>query len=279
MNWLLAEQVRRNSIAQERWPAYATHRERLNDRLLGMAPASRGRLCILGAGNANDLELARLCRAYREVHLVDIDPDALERGVSRQTGVERSALFLHGGVELTGCWSELAAAARGVAPSSEKIESAIERAVRGPGLDLAGPFDAVASTCVASQLIESAVLALGGDHPRLLELLVAIRTSHLRLLSRMTAPGGRGLLATDFVSSVTLPELAAAAEPDWKPLLERELPRGNFFHGLNPQVLLSLFEADAELAAETQDAQLAGFWRWNQGARIYAVCALEFVRR
>ena len=39
--------------------------------------AERARLCILGAGNTNDLDLAALLSTHREVHLVDIDSESL----------------------------------------------------------------------------------------------------------------------------------------------------------------------------------------------------------
>jgi len=278
MNWLLAEQARRNSAGQSRWAPYANHRREITARLLRAAPSPPGRLCVLGAGNANDLDLAVLSRAFREVHLVDIDGQALRRSASQQAGIVAAALHLHGDVDLTGCWSEFAGWARGEPPSDAAIARAIELAARGPELELDGPFELVASTCVISQLLESGVLALGDKHPRLLEWIVAARTAHLRLLNRLTAPGGRALLATDFVSSVTQAELTAAHEPDWPALLDQILPRGNFFHGLNPRVLRELFQGDPQLAASAKHAQLTGFWRWNQGSRVYAVCALEFSR-
>lgn len=279
MNWLTAEQARRNASGRARWEAYATHRQAIADRLLRRASEPPGRLCVLGAGNCDDLDLSSLSRVFREIRLVDVDAEALERGVARQPGVETSALCLQGGVDLTGCWNKLAAWQRGESPSAHEIDAAVQLATRGTTAELGGPFDVVLSTCVISQLIESAVLTLGADHPRLLELILALRTAHLRLLCRLTAPGGRGMLATDFVSSVTAPELSAPAEPNWQALLAQLLPRGNFFHGLNPFVLLSLFQSDAELAQHARSAEFTGFWRWNQGSRTYAVCAIEFTRK
>ncbi len=279
MNWLFAEQARRNAAGSDRWTTYASHRQEITARLLHRAPSSPGRLCVLGAGNCNDLDLAALSRVYREINLVDVDADSLRRGADRQGGFDRAALRLHGGIDLTGCWSEFACWDRGESPTEADIAAAIERATQGVEAEFGGPFDVVVSTCVVSQLIDSAVLALGANHPRLLDLVLALRTAHLRLLCRLTAPGGRGMLATDFVSSVTLPELSAEAEPDWPNLLAQILSRGNFFHGLNPLVLRSLFQSDPELAQHATGAEFTGFWRWNQGSRIYAVCAIEFERK
>ena len=277
MHWLIAEQIRRNAAGRSRWSAYASHRQELAARLLRSASASPGPLCVLGAGNCDDIDLASLSRRFPEVHLVDIDSEALERAALRQSA-DRSGLRLHGGVDLTGCWNKLNRPTSGEAPSDAEISDAIKLAEQGATPDIGGPFGAVASTCVVSQLIDSAVLTLGEKHPRLLELIVALRTAHLRLLCRLMAPGGRGVLATDFVSSATVPQLNASLEPDWRALLAEILPHSNFFHGLNPLVLLSLFQSDPELAEYTGGAEFTGFWRWNQGSRIYAVCAIEFTR-
>jgi hypothetical protein len=278
MHWLVNEQKRRNAGGQSRWSAYTRHRQELAARLLRPAPSPPGPLCVLGAGNCDDLELASLTRRFPEVHLVDIDSEALEGAASRQSEADRSGLRLHGGVDLTGCWDKLNRPTSGKALSDAEVAEAIRLAEQGAAADFGGPFSAVASTCVVSQLIDSAVLSLGEHHPRLLELIIALRTAHLRLLCRLTAPGGRAVLATDFVSSVTVPELNAAIEPDWRALLADILPRSNFFHGLNPLVLLSLFQSDQELSQCTGGAEFTGFWRWNQGSRIYAVCAIEFTR-
>lgn len=279
MNWLLAEQARRNAAGSDRWTTYASHRQQVTERLLRRASSPPGRIGILGAGNCNDLDLAALSRVYREINLVDVDAASLRRGADRQGGFDRAALRLHGGIDLTGCWSNFARWERGEKPAEAEVAAAIEQARHCVEGAFGGPFDVVVSTCVVSQLIDSAVLALGANHPRLLDLILALRTAHLRLLCRLMAPGGRGMLATDFVSSVTLPELSAEAEPDWPALLEQILPRGNFFHGLNPLVLRSLFQSDPELAQHATGAELTGFWRWNQGSRIYAVCAIEFERK
>ena len=60
------------------------HRQQLTALILQTAPAApSGRLCVLGAGNAYDLELEALLAAFAEVHLVDIDAHALARARTR----------------------------------------------------------------------------------------------------------------------------------------------------------------------------------------------------
>src|SRR5438132_14001730 len=76
------EQARQNRTTRNQWHLYASHRLEIEKLIV---PESRGqRLCVVGAGNCNDLDLRWLAGAYGEVHLVDIDPLALDGAVRRQ---------------------------------------------------------------------------------------------------------------------------------------------------------------------------------------------------
>ena len=63
---------------------YAAHRAQVTRLLLEAGGDSPERLCLLGAGNLNDLDLTALLGRYREVVLVDLDGDAIRRGLNRQ---------------------------------------------------------------------------------------------------------------------------------------------------------------------------------------------------
>lgn len=279
MSWLSAEQARRNASAIDRWTPFAGHRAQIASLLISSAPAPPGRLCVLGAGNCNDLDLLSLSRAFAELHLVDIDADALQRGAARQGQVAPGAVVLHGGVDVTGCWERWANWAGRRAATDSEFDEAVAGALSAPPMALGGPFDVAASTCLASQLIESVIMAVGERRPRLAELILAVRTAHVRRLASLLSPGGVGWLIVDFVSSQTLPELLAPAEPNWQELAPRLAAQGNFFHGLNPFALLQLFQRDPLLASTVSNAEIAGFWRWNQTPKTYAVCAIKFRRQ
>ncbi len=276
MNWLVAEQLRRNAARRDAWSDYAAHRAETTARIVAAARSQNDQLCVLGAGNGDDLDLPAITCAYGQSHLVDIDADALARGLDRQPASQRQNVRLHGGIDLTGCWQLLANRPRGTALSDAEIEQILERSTSGQRMELPGRFDVVASTCVISQVIDSVVLALGPTHPRLLEVVLALRTNHLRLMAGRLVPGGRAVLVTDFVSSDTLPSLRSEHEPDWAALLAQITAQGNFFHGLNPRNLLAVFKTDPALAARAIDARLTGLWRWRQARRVYAVAAIEF---
>jgi len=84
VNRLTEVPARRNAITRDNWTAYANHRRTVTGHLaVGRAPGC-DRLCVLGAGNANDLELPILAVMCREVHLVDLDADALALGIARR---------------------------------------------------------------------------------------------------------------------------------------------------------------------------------------------------
>ncbi|MEX2120491.1 MAG: hypothetical protein WD847_12925 [Pirellulales bacterium] len=279
MNRLTAEQARRNLAGRDRWQAFEAHRRRVTEPLTGAACSAADRLCVLGAGNANDIDLGQLTSAFAEVHLVDLDGEALEFGLVYQRPAMRDRIHLHRQVDVSGAWHLLAGWSPEAPPTPHELDQCIERITRFAGPALPAPFDAAASLCLVSQLIEGAVAALGHNHPRLLELILAIRTSHLRMLVQLVRPGGRGLLVTDFVSSDTVPGLADAPEQELPALAGRLLAAGNFFHGLNPQVLHRLFTTDPMIGPLIEEASLRGPWRWDLGPRIYLVAAIEFTRR
>ena len=61
---LSQEQHRRNLQADDTWELYASHRERVMRLLLDARSPSAERLCLLGAGNLNDIDLSALLSAF-----------------------------------------------------------------------------------------------------------------------------------------------------------------------------------------------------------------------
>jgi hypothetical protein len=246
--------------------------------LLRLAPANQaGRLCVLGAGNCNDLDLAALSASYREVHLVDLDQEALAQAVAHQRPADAGRLYLHGGIDLTGILDQLAAPCSASASDDDQFEKAL-RGAAGSSVDLPGPFEVVASVCVLTQLIEAVLLSSFRSHPRLFDLALAVRTRHLQQLVDLIAPGGSGLLVTDVVSSESYPPLAHTPEVELPRTLQRLIAERNFFHGVNPIVLATLLRTEGALAAQVAECELLPPWLWDFGPRTYAVCALRLRR-
>jgi hypothetical protein len=273
MNPILLEQQKRNADVREAWQRFRPHRERVTRLLVEPMPSPDETLCVLGAGNCNDVDLTQLTQAFAEVHLVDLDEVALEFGVSHQDASSQS-LRVHAGLDVTGVVAELAAACRAGALDEAASRALIDRAAGAPLPPLGGPFDVVASVGLLTQLIDSIRLAVGEAHPRFVDLLLAVRNRHLGMLVELTRPGGRLVLVTDVVSSATFPDLPQIPEAQLRDTVLRLIQARNFFTGANPFVLWRLLQSEPELTRHTSSVQLLGPWLWDLGPRYYAVFAI-----
>jgi len=278
MNQLTEAVRKRNASTRGAWDASREHREHVTDQITrGVAAEGNARVCVLGAGNCNEIDLGRLIGVFAEVHLVDLDGDAMRAGVERQGLSADKRVVLHADVDLTGVCDDLSEWSSAV-PTEAQVDALIAQTQIQTPPDLGGPFDVVASVSVLSQLILHAVEGLGESHARLQDVVVAIRAQHLRLLFDLTKPGGYGLLVTDVFSSETAPSLG---EIDYKlvpGLVQHMAKLGNHFHGLHPTMLISsiISVLDAERTMPSRQVLLP--WRWNMGARYYAMMAFKFRR-
>lgn len=276
MNWLSELALRDNASSRHSWDGFRSHRLKVTGHLqISQAPAS-SRLCVLGAGNCNDLDLPTLLRVHREVHLVDLDGDALAQGVARQRLADCPAVHCHGGIDVTGVLDTVVRWTPGAPIPEEDLALCEQAPVRQVSPALPGPFDVAASTCLLSQLIRLVVRTAGEGHPRFIQALQAVRAGHLRLLAQLATPAGWGLLITDIVSSGSFPSLGSVPEAALPGVLTRLVREGNFFHGLNPAVLASLFRSDPVLAPQVGEVEELPPWCWDFGPHVYGVCALRF---
>lgn len=281
MNVLAKLEIQRNRLSRADWVRYAGQRAKVTGRLLEAARATGGgTLCVLGAGNCNDLDLRQLAAAFTAIHLVDLDGEALRAGVERQIEAgEVAAISLHPSVDLGDVAATLAPWSLDRPPQPAEMAAIVERLSARPWLVLEQQsVDVIASTCVLSQLVDAAVRTIGDWHPRFFDIVRAIRQSHWRLMVGQLRDGGCGLLFTDFVSSDTCPELLHTAEESLLALIARLIAERNFFTGLNPLAMCAALAEDAELQGRVSELRLLPPWTWQQAARTYAVTVLEFRR-
>ena len=233
-------------------------------------------ISILGAGNCLDLDLAQVTRCFRVVNLLDLDPAALEFGMSHQNGMDRDRIRLHAPVDLA---APLAVLTSGNLVDHEFVDSACAK--------LSGPFetmpcseaDVVVSTCVLSQMIGAITNVCSEQHPHFLRLLQSVRRGHFCRLLQLLRPGGRGVFISDLVSSESIPSLRETASSALPGLLAQCLASGNFFSGLNPGVVLQDLKVCEAIGDVCCDVQIHSPWRWQMGPRIYAVYAVSFGRK
>ncbi|RUL82948.1 hypothetical protein [Tautonia sociabilis] len=280
MDDLRSRQAAFNASSRSQWEGFAGHRRRVS-ALLGAGEGQGGgqgasRLCVLGVGNANDLDLPALLARHREVHLVDLDAGALAGAAERQGVAGRPGLILHGGLDV----SAMLDAISGWSPFAEVGPADLRALAEWPAgrvpMVLPGPFDRVASTCLLSQLVETASHALGDRHPRFGAVAEAIRDGHLRLLARLTAPGGEATLITDVVSTRNLPALSGLPEEEFPELLPMLARTRNHMHGLHPAELRGRLRDDPVLSSKVTGVRPARPWAWRLHDRTYLVWALSF---
>ncbi len=272
---LTAIHVRSNRDTELYWDLYAEHRHRMTS--LVTSRKTGGTVCILGAGNGNAFDLEELAARFTRIHLVDVDADALARARERASPATRERLVLHAPVDISGLM-KLLPRWHGVAPERAELDALSETVPALLAASLPGTFDVVLSDCVLTQIYWTCFKALGNG-PVLHQVLAAALSIHLRTMEALTAPRGAAILATDAVTSETLPlaELYAARAPH--ELLRDLEAQGALFSGTGPSLVQAAFER-AGLAQTFAAPELAAPWIWNVGRKRAAlVYALTFERK
>ena len=273
-NRLVERQVRLNRETLDYWSLYRFHREAVA-RLINQAPQPpTARLCLLGAGNCNDLDLARFTSRFAQVHLVDLDREAMAKGVERQGPPNPDRIKIHGEVDVTGILKTLATWERNH-PKRESIGHCIREVQAFGGLPFLGPFEVAVSTCLLTQIIDSVVSVTGsGSIP--IDLVEALRLRHLRLLTELLSPGGVGILVTDFALG-----RGSGSQPrrDSPPGKSRSVSPGSSFLAVSPEELGALVRRDAALRSLVHQTWLSPPWLWQQNPRrTLQVGAIQFRR-
>lgn len=261
-----AEQ-RGNRDVRDLWDRYRAHRERLTAEILALAP-SGGRLCLLGAGNANDLDLEALATRFAEVHLVDLDPAALSRAHGRQTAATRARLHDHAPVDLSGLYHQLD---RPRLPEADALVTAGAAQVLR---QLPVGFDVVASCCVLSQMSWALETLVAGKAPVEVLQQVLLRI-HLRTLLALVAPTGAALLAADLVSSNSYPLDDLSPGEDLGALARKLATERLTFPVCNPELIRLTIRHDETLARATASSQPGAPWLWTgPNDQTYLVCPI-----
>lgn len=278
-----ASQIEANRIDSAKASWMVGHRERLTQAILERAPAGEaGRLCLLGAGNANDVDLTRLARAFAEIHLVDIDREAITRARGRLSMSDQARLVLHAPVDLSGMFEEIETwthRSSHLASNRGDLLHAVRTAARAIVAKLPGPFDTVVSCCMLTQ-IQLSLRDLLGERDRAFPTLrAAMNGVHVRVLAGLTAAQGKALLVTDMASSTTCPIDGLPIDADVRPLFDELVATGNLFFIAHPGLLSGEIRRDPDLDREVTVHFPIGPWLWQNGPGIrYLVYALEIAK-
>ena len=278
---LVKVHLRNNRNSAGHWSEFAAHREQVTGLALaaggaGAEPADR--LAILGAGNCNDVDLPALAARYRQIHLVDVDTEAVTGARDRQPPPVAASLTVHAPLDVSGALPKLAAF-RTKPPTPAQLEALPNTCADTVVAALPGPFDTVISACILSQIMHGCRLALG-QAPHLKPIAHAFTTGHLRALLRLTRPGGTALFVTDVVSSETYPLQELWSERTPLALLDELEQADNLFSGVGPSYIRRLLARDPVIAPLVTAPRMIEPWLWRLGPTLtLLVYALVLQRR
>jgi hypothetical protein len=260
---------------------FADHRARVTSLVLdaaGSLPSPT--LALLGAGNCNDVDLGALARRFGEVHLVDVDREAVERARDGEPRAVQERLRLHAPVDLGGGLARLPALKKkrevtpvdlGALPGSVTAEALGALPVRA---------DLVVSSCLLSQIVHTCDRVLGGEHPQLEAVACALVVAHVRTLVQLARPGGTALLITDAATSHRYPleELWGTRTP--AAMLEEIETAGSQLSGTGPVFLRRILRTDPVVGPLVGPPRSVEPWLWRLNPDLtLLVHALAIPRR
>jgi hypothetical protein len=268
-----------NRETRDLWERFQGHRQRVTAEILALAPGGSnevgGKLCLLGAGNANDLDLEALAARFDEVHLVDIDPGALSRATGRQRPAVRAKLRSHAPVDLSGLYHQLERRRTPLPLGDAMVTAGTAELVR----QLPSELDVVASCCVLSQISWALEHLASPDGTPVAALEQALLRIHLRAMLRTTRPTGAALLVSDLTSSFFYPRLDDLAPgEDLRALTQKLAAQRVAYTVCNPELVRLILLHDAELAATCLPPALGEPWLWT-GPKALTYLVYPFVLR
>jgi len=263
--FLLERERERNASTRGRFAYYAHHRA----QQMALAQGLRGeRIAVLGAGNCNDVELPALAEAFREVHLFDIDAEALDSAFERQNSDVQRVCQLHAH-DLTGVASFLEDwQARAPEPLAAQVAAWSKLSAV---LSEAGQFDAVLSTCMLS-LVAINLRDFSGLAPALNSALLAAIAGHIMLAGALTKSGGTVLVTSDCITSRYPIHQEAEARGPLNAIFHLAA-QGAAFPGTDPELIAALLATP-----DFSQPQFKNAWIWDLSEQSYLVYAVQAAR-
>ncbi|HXI57527.1 MAG TPA: hypothetical protein VNO55_15780 [Polyangia bacterium] len=246
----------------DEWALYADHRAHFTAALLAAAPEQQGRLCLLGAGRCNDVDLSRLLERFSEIHLVDISASALGEAVARAPATARARLHCHAPLDLSGMSTRLTTWKK-KPPTFAEVEALAAATVTAITRRLPGPFDVVASACVLTQMSFQLTETLGNAHLMMGPIRQSLLVAHLRTLLELTGAGGKSLLVSDLTSSNVYPLDALPPGRALGQVMDDVVERNAFYLIANPTLIRRLLRREPSLRDRATEPELIEPWLWT----------------
>lgn len=267
---ILSDQAAMNSSTARQWAMYRSHRQQIEKLITPALPG--GRICVLGAGNCNDLDLSWLTRVYSQAHLIDLDAGSLASAIERQSTSKAASICVWAPFDLSGIGESLRNW-RKSPPTDNQIRQCIERigncASQHPwNMER---FDLVLSPCVLSQILISARQSIGATHRLYVSLRDALLAHHLKMVQESIRPGGRGVIVVDLASTEDFGSAAGIEEDQLSDLMRSLIARKKCFNALTPAALTQAARLHLKITSPTFTAP----WLWHLGlAKSFLVFAL-----
>jgi hypothetical protein len=276
---LVEAQLQANRSTLAWFAEYREHREATTRLIVnGVPEGSAQRLLVLGAGNGNDLDVAALARHFSEIHLVDIDAEAIAGARARQEPDVQRRIVLHAPVDLTGFLHKLEAWSRMEVTEQDMLAHASVTA-KALAAEL-GTFDLVVSTCVITQMQLSVLRALGDEHRLFDAVRHTLALTHLHTLFELTAPGGRALLVTDVLANENYRHLdSLGPDTNWLKILFDVIAAERVIYIARPGLFHLLARQDPHLGQHAKLSPPLAAWLWRNGPETrFLVYAMELRR-
>ncbi len=274
---LTQEHLKANVSALGHYSDFAHHRAQLTAHAIALAPlGGHGSLCVLGAGNCFDLDLRSLASHFAQIHLVDIDPQALARAIEQLEASVKEKVTTHAPVDLSGLYDRIERWAR-FEVTPEELMSHAGNTATSVHQKLNQTFDVVVSACMLSQMQLSVLHALGEGHQLFQAVRFTLNLAHFRTLAKLTKPGGHSLFVTD-VTAEPLFSLQDNARTGLD-LLDEATRARKVFDFADPGRLKELLSDDPVLRRAFPTWSVADAWLWTNGpTTTFLVYCCDLVR-
>lgn len=274
----LKQQKGANKASLKYYGDFAEHRRQQTNLILSSS-AKGGRVCILGAGNCYDTDLQRIAAHFAEIHLVDIDRDAISGAKKRMSTAVANKIVLHAPVDISGvnkCLEEW----RDFKVTPEILLAFPELTATRLATQLPGPFDCVVSSCLISQILLTYTNVMGEQHPLLQAGLITLLVAHLRAMIALTRPCGRALWITDVSSNQLAPLGRATPQESGLELLHQLASSNRIFTYVDPALIRDLALQDPHISERGIIEDPLQAWLWHNGPhRTFLVYALSMAIR
>lgn len=267
---ILSDQAAMNSTTARQWAMYQSHRQQIEKLITPASPG--GRICVLGAGNCNDLDLRWLTQVYSQSHLIDLDVDSLALAVERQRPSKPASICLWAPFDLSGI-GDVLRGWRQAPPTDDQIGQCIQQIQHHtPEYPWDNErFDVVLSPCVLSQILISARRSIGATHRLYPKLRDALLADQLKMVYRLIKPGGRAVIVVDLASTEDFGSTAGIEEDQLPDLMRSLIARKKCFNALTPAALAQAAREHLKITAPTFTAP----WLWHLGlAKSFLVFAM-----